>query len=207
MERGSVDEGRLNPPWHAANYKVDHDPGFLSLHAGPKRRGDMVDAGRDRGVRVHAFDLRRSLQHDLLDQVTWDKIIKNIRGGNYEGGYAAPPCFTFALSRGLGSSAGGPGPRPIRGEHPPEIYGLPGLTMEEKTKVREGTACALRAVEMAWEMEAQGLPWAIESRDMRSGHPHVFKLPEMEELRSKTGAAISIFSSAIFGLGPPSPLS
>ena len=54
--------------------------------------------------------------------------------------------------------AGGAGPRPIRGERPPDIYGLPGLTPGEKKKVREGTACALRAVEMAWEMEARGPP-------------------------------------------------
>ena len=87
----------------------------------------------------------------------------------------------------------------MRGGYAPEIFGLKGLTVEEKQAVKVGTTCALRAFEQAWEMEKRGLPWAIESCDLRQGHPHVFKLPQAIDLANKTGAGLLRFYQCRFG--------
>ena len=158
---------------------------LLALFAGPARPTDLVQEGRRRNVEVHAFDTRRCEQHDLLDQMFWDSIVKNIRGLRFHGGMAAPPCSTFALSRSI-DGVDGASPKPLRGEHPPDILGYQGLSVEEQARVKEGTACAMRALRMAIEFDKIGAPWLIESCDMRSGHPHVFKLPAFDRFIRET---------------------
>eukprot|EP00972_Heterocapsa_arctica_P056746 8378076-Heterocapsa_arctica.AAC.1 len=72
-----------------------------------------------------------------------DKVVKEINHDVYHGALLAPPCSTFSDARGgrAGEPSGGPGP--LRGPHPPEIYGLKDLRPADKEKVRIGSVLAI----------------------------------------------------------------
>ena len=93
----------------------------------------------------------------------------------------------------------GDGPSPLRGPEAPDIYGLPGLSPDDKEKVRLGTACALRALAMAMILHEAGKPWWIETPMPRDGHPSVFKLPEYIDFFDKAGINIQVTAQCNYG--------
>ena len=54
---------------------------LLYLFAGAKRQGYLQDIAAKMGIHVAAFDLERSLDHDLLDDMLFASIIKHIAQG------------------------------------------------------------------------------------------------------------------------------
>ena len=65
----------------------------------------------------------------------------------------------------------------MRGEKPPEIFGLPDLTVKQKKDVQLGTLPGVRAAEIADIATQQSAPWLAETPLVREGAPSVFKLP------------------------------
>ena len=159
---------------HGSNIHCDRKS-FIYLFSGPAHDADMQYCFNQRGWWCSSFDLERSPQHDLVDEEVWTKIEKDLEESVYDAGGAAPPCATFSVARG---ATQGDGPSPLRGPEAPDIHGLPGLSPDDKEKVRLGTACALRALAMAMILHEAGKPWWTETPLPRDGHPSVFKLPE-----------------------------
>eukprot|EP00972_Heterocapsa_arctica_P038539 5680110-Heterocapsa_arctica.AAC.1 len=108
-----------------------------------------------------------------------------LRRGDYDVGLAAPPCSTFSAARS------GPGPQQLRGEFPSETYGVKGLSMESKNKVRVGTLLALRARDIGQVFSEQDKPWVVLTPKRRVGNASVFKLPEILELMTIKGVSVA----------------
>ena len=113
----------------------------MYLFAGPRRQGDIDSLAKKYNAEVHAFDIERSKQHDLMDDTTFSLIVKQIREGMYDAGFASPPCASFSPVRGKETGSGGP--RPLRGATVPEIYGYAYLSQGEQEQVRELAPYAL----------------------------------------------------------------
>eukprot|EP00972_Heterocapsa_arctica_P043870 6477833-Heterocapsa_arctica.AAC.1 len=72
------------------------------------------------------MDTEISERHDLTQDRVMDEVVEKINHDAYHGVLLAPPCSTFSDARG--------GPGPLRGPHPPEIYGLKDLRPADKEK-------------------------------------------------------------------------
>ena len=172
---------------------------ILYLFCGPRREGDIDSLAEQFDAEVHGYDLERSAEHDLLDDVTFQVIVDNIKKGYYTAGFASPPCSTFSPVRGIGIANADNKPRPLRGATVQDIYGFGYLSPGEKEQVRAGTACALRALTMAKLLNEAGLPFIVETAARRPGQPNVFKLPEYKDFLEHAPAFIEEFIQCPFG--------
>ena len=128
---------------------------FLSLFNGTARPDDGLEFFLGEfGASLDAYDVSIDASHDLLDDHYWSEILERVTAGHYNGGGGGAPCSTFSPGRNYRDG----GPRPVRGEWPPELFGLPELTPEEKQAVSEGTLLALRKAEMLASLHTQGFP-------------------------------------------------
>ena len=154
--------------------KVSAGMRLLSLFHGGSRPLDGIEHfALEYKVDVDAFDLEISSHHDLADDAFWAPILADLEDGKYDGTGGGAPCSTFSASR----SDWDGGPRPLRGEHPQAIFGLPRLLPQEKEAVRLGTLLAHRKFQALQITHAQGKPGWAETPARRDGHPSVFKLP------------------------------
>ena len=131
---------------------------LLSLFHGFYRPKDGIEAyASEHGVEVEAWDVENSAAHDLADEGVWETIRQNMDDRKYSGAGGGPPCSSFSATRtGEGNS-----PKPLRGEWPPELFGLPGLDQKDKEMVRLGTLLAHRMAEACKTMIGMDLPcWA-----------------------------------------------
>ena len=141
---------------------------------GPLGRSDGLEVFvRAWGAEVQAFDLEISLDHDLADDALWTTITDKIDQDYYAAGGGGAPCSSFSASR----NANDGGPWPLRGEWPPELYGVKNLTPEENATVRLGTLLALRKAEAFGKFYAKNLPCWAETPARRPGNASVFNLP------------------------------
>ena len=146
---------------------------LLSLCGGPTRDDGLDVFVRQWGAEIDTYDLEISSSHDLVDEAVWQPIRAKLEDGFYHGGANAPPCGTFCGNRGFG-----PGPRVLRDEFPPGIYGRPGLRPAEHEAVRKGTVVALRCLESFRILHGQCKPSWFEQPKRRLGVPSLFKLTE-----------------------------
>ena len=114
---------------------------------------------------------------DLLDEAVADMYIAEVRSKKFDAALMSMPCSTFSSGR---TDDGGP--PPLRGTSPREIYGLPGLSLKDKEKVRIGTILALRGAALAKECIVQGVPWLAETPKFREGSPSLLRLPEWMDI-------------------------
>ena len=117
------------------------------------------------------MDLQEDSSHDLCDDMFFATVSRDAEAGNYDSGFLmSPPCSTFCMARELG----GPGcPAPLRGAEAPEIYGFKGITGDDKERVRIGTRCALRCVQITRILSARSAPWLWEQPKIRAGHVYL----------------------------------
>ena len=105
---------------------------LLNLYCGPVREKDGLDVYvKGWGAQIDGYDILISPEHDLLDEGRWSRIRASLEEGYYDSTGSASPCSTFCGARSYDG-----GPPPLRGEHPPEIYGLRYLTPEQKEVTR-----------------------------------------------------------------------
>ena len=102
------------------------------MFAGPDRDGDAEKVGEQLGMDVMCFDIVRSKHHNLLDDLVWGGIVKDVEARVYNGVLASPPCSTFCRAR-----RGISGPRAIMTRFRP--YSIKDLTPQEKEATRIGT--------------------------------------------------------------------
>ena len=157
---------------------------------------DGVDffAGRF-GVSVDCFDLEISADHDLADDAYWRSIMDNVDQGMYAGGGGGAPCSSFSASRNTRDG----GPRPLRGEWEPEIFGLPHLTPDEKAIVRLGTLLALRNAEAFGKFHEANKPFWAETLAQRPGCSSVFKLPQWLQIQNFVDVMLDTFPQCELG--------
>lgn len=106
-----------------------------------------------------------------------------------------PPCSTFSAAR----LCGRPGPGQLRGEFPPDIFGLKTIRGSDKDNVRLGTLLAHRCADVAEEFSKQGKPWGLETPEPRTGAPSVFKLPRIAALDELPGVVTQYFDQCTVG--------
>ena len=92
---------------------------ILLLCGGPNSRdvslyNQLVAIGFD----CTNFDRLNGQQFDLVDDVVWDEILRDIAAGEYVAAFASLECSTFSKLHNL------PGPPPLRAVSGPERYGL-----------------------------------------------------------------------------------
>ena len=102
-----------------------------------------------------------------------DAILRDIGTNVYHAVFMFPPCSSFIS--------------PLRGACAPDVYGVPGLTPRDKSKVRLETLLALRCVGVANAVHAKSLEWGIITPRPAAGDPSVFNLPEVAKLDSLDG--------------------
>ena len=108
----------------------------------------MGTLGRTLGITVVMVDVEVDIvKCDLSEDHVFETLMIDICSGRFVGCMMSPPCSTFSTARS--SSTSGPGP--LRGEHPPKLYGLKDITGKLKEKVRLGTLLALRCATTAKE--------------------------------------------------------
>ena len=108
-----------------------------------------------------------------------DSVKRSALAGFFTSYMFSPPCGTFSIAR-----TGNGGPSPLRGEAPPERYGLPDLTVKQKKDVQLGPLLGERAAEIAEIATQHPAPWLAEPPLVREGAPSVFKLPRWLEVFS-----------------------
>ncbi len=108
---------------------------------------------------------------------------------NYDAFLLSPPCSTFTPAR----SSGGRGPKPLRGTKGRDRYGLRGLSVEDKNKVKEGTLLALRANKTARHAHSASKPWLLEQPHWRDESTSMFMLDEFQELMKQDGVFVHTF--------------
>ena len=163
---------------------------LLSLYHGPLGRSDGLDFYvTDWGAAITAYDLEIHLSHDLADDAFWRTVVADIEDQKYAAGGMAMPCGTFSAVRSFEDG----GPVPLRGEYAPDLFGLPGISPQDKQKMAIGTLLALRGSEAANLFYQLGLPFWGETPHQRDGKPSVFKLPSWMELLAQPGVSLRAF--------------
>ena len=101
---------------------------FLSLYHGFARPNDGIEHFLVLyGANLETYDLEISDSHDLADDGIWSQIRDKLESGFFAGGGGGAPCSTFSAGRSWTDG----GPKPLRGEHPPELYGFSNLWMQD----------------------------------------------------------------------------
>lgn len=161
---------------------------ILYLFSGPPRKTDGFEKFcGDLGMHCTCMDIEYNPEHDLLDQDFWESLEPDLE--NYDGFLLSPPCSTFTPAR----SSGGRGPKPLRGTQGRDRYGLKGLTVEDKNKVKEGTLLSLRANKTARHAHYASKPWILEQPHWREEATSMFMLDEFQELMEQDGVYVHTF--------------
>ena len=169
---------------------------LLSLFHGFHRPDDGLEHFATRfGVTIDRFDTEISSSHDLADESVWQPILDAITEGTYDGGGGGPPCSTF--SAGRVAHDGGPGP--LRGDWPPDLYGLSHISQSELEGVKLGTLLAVRMGTAFTAFVDMDRPVWAETPAERSGHPNVFHLPICMGLRQRTGVTTTQAAQCMLG--------
>jgi hypothetical protein len=173
-------------------------PMLLYLFSGPRGLpGGFDEAASGHGQGVMFLDLEEDLSHDLCDDMFFSTVSRDAESGVYDlGSLMSPPCSTFSMALELGGHGC---PKPLRGAVAPEIYGMKDLVGDDKERVRIGTLCALRCVQIAKILMARSVPWLWEQPRMRAGHPHMFCIPEVAALLSLPGVRMSNVDQCRYG--------
>ena len=137
-------------------------------------------------------------EFDLVDEHHYQKLLKQVRHGRYDGGVLGPRCNTYSSART--ASDGGPGP--LRGPTGSRRYGLPNLKPADKDKVKVGTLLAMRALGVFREFRKQGKPVVLEQPFWRRRDPStisMFNLDEYQDLSQHTDVHLANFDQCMFG--------
>ena len=147
---------------------------ILYLCSGLPRDGDVTHCCLQLNMRSTMVDWELDhVNHDLLNQMVFDSILADVRRHSYHAVLMSPPCSTFSSARS------GPGPKALRGEFAPDIYGLKSNSVDQRKLVSEGTILALRCNDVAGVCTTDGIPNLTETPGLKPGQPSVAKLPEV----------------------------
>ena len=163
-------------------------PTALYLFAGLKRKSDVASFLEEQGWAVTELDIMRSKDHDLSRNALREKLLAQVRAGDYTAILASPPCDTFSRVK----FANDDGPRPTRtADHP---RGFEWVIGEKKKLLNIGNILADFTFKIVQE-QAKTHPGlaviefpedlgAVSSGRWRGIKPaSIWQWPEMKELR------------------------
>ena len=110
-----------------------------------------------------------------------DMYLTEIRSKKFDAALVSMPCSMYS-----GGRTGDGGPAPLRGSVGKDIYGLPGLSIKDKEKVRAGTILALRGADLAKECSVQDIPWLAETPKFSEDSPSLLRLPEWANIYGRS---------------------
>ena len=135
---------------------------------------------------------------NILDDSTWQRMLKDINSGVYQFLFASPPCRTFSEFR---SEPGGP---PVLRDHD-WPYGYPksqayyrGLSRSDFDKLREDNLLADRVAQACSGIAAQGGVYAVEQPHPWKGSVRMFDLESFVRLL-QSGAQVVLFDQCMYG--------
>ena len=140
--------------------------------------------------------------HDIAEDLVAEGVVRSVLAKTYSGVVISPPHGTFA---GAGDGPGA-GHRTLRGAEPPDLYGVPGLTPEEKEATRLETLLAMRAVLVAGACADIGVPWSLRCPAAKPGLPSMLNLPEVKALLERPGATDATIMQHRLGAPTPEPV-
>ena len=160
---------------------------FCVVFSGPDRDDSLANMLRrlDSNCHVDQFDILQPQPSDLLCDLTWQRFLGCLKKRFYNAGIYMPPCDTFCGGRR------GDGPSPLRSHSGPGRYGLPGLTMANKEKVRTGSLLAIRTAEALMVHLALGIPFIYETPwPIREGAVNMTTLDEFQHIIATPGVRV-----------------
>ena len=110
-------------------------------------------------VQVIRIDVRDNAKDDILRAECFLRIQRLVNSGKCLGVWMAPPCSTWSTSR----RHDGTGAPPLRS--PDHVMGLPGLSSNDYTKVKEANDMVDRSFKIAANCILNRVPFAIENRE------------------------------------------
>jgi hypothetical protein len=111
---------------------------FLELCAGTCRVSNALSYI---GCRAESFEITRNPQENILLEVNRTSLKRRIENGEIGGIFIGITCASFSRARNGKADYSG-WPPPLRGEQPPEIYGLPNLSAADQERVHAGNRLA-----------------------------------------------------------------
>ena len=143
----------------AAWEETGHKGFYLDLFSGKKKL--VTQELRKQGVHAVAFDTLLGPEFDLCNQDVKAAIINYIKNGKILGIACASPCGSWSAARHGTPSSGCP--PPLRGRGLEEIYGLPGLSARDQTRVIIGNATMRATADYVKEMIVAKRPVVVEN--------------------------------------------
>jgi hypothetical protein len=175
----------------------------LLLCAGPDERElSIFKLLLKSGICGENWDLVNGAQFDLTDDATWDPLVARVRSREFVAAFASPPCTTASRLRNKPG-----GPPPLRGLAGKDRYGLSGLSVPNKEKVRVHNLILLRVAEILKIMAQQGVPWLFETPALKDGEVSILRLDEYQSLLCTQGVQHVIGVQCPFGALSSKPTS
>lgn len=125
------------------------------------------------GLECENWDIASGPQFDLADDAAWDKLLNRIKTREYAGAFASPPCTTCSRLRNKPG-----GPPPLRSADGPCRYGLVGLSIPNKERVRLHNLLYLRVYQILELFIDYCTPCIFEAPGLRDGKGSVLRLDE-----------------------------
>ncbi len=122
------------------------------------------------GITSDGFDAANGPQSDPADTFVYDRMMRDVKAGEYAAAYACPDTSLFAKLR---STTGA------------QRYGnLNELTQAEKEKVRAQNIICTRTAMLLEEMTRLGLPWICQTTATNGKQASILHLDEIKQLIS-----------------------
>ena len=175
----------------------------LNLFAGPRRCGDIEEwttrlcAAAGIALLFCSVDLLVDSRWDLAAPETFLALMMLAEEGLIDIVLGGPPCSTFSKLRFL---PGGPPPLRLRGQY---VWGLPGLTLAQKARVREGNVLMVNFLALAEAVSLRGGGHLLEhpADPGCEPFPSIWSTEELRALEARCCAIRLLIHQCMFG-GP-----
>ena len=187
-----------------AEFKAKRTFNFLHLFCG---KNDVLSKAITRmanleGMKVECYGIDTELDQrfDLLQDLPYNDILGDARGGKFDAGHGGPPCGSFSMARWKV----GTGPPPVRSSQ--FIYGLPTNSIKQQQEADAGTLLFCRTTQIIGEtIQAQRLRKVPEvgtvenpPGDPDSGKGSAWGLPEVQIFLKKFSCGTSRFNTCAY---------
>ena len=176
--------------------------GFLHRHSDPQRV-KVVEwcAGTSRvagacaavGLPSESFEISRDVLEDVLSRHVKSRLRHLIQHRRLRLLWIGIPCGSFSRAR-RGKKGGGGWPPPLRGDSPPDIFGLPHLSEKDQQRVRIGNRLAKEMCVLIKLCIRCKVPVVVENPSLS----RLFLFPALRKLISKSSGNI-VFHQCQYG--------
>ena len=180
----------------------DARPRALLLFSGRSRDGDLASYLVRGGWIVVAVDLKAEHSCDVLNDKQCNRMMRDIKAGEYDALGAATPCETFSPLR-----EHPPGPRVLRNkEHPLGLLDSKiKLTKEEIEQVKQSNSLIAISQEAIEHMLDLNRPFWWENPDHGDDRVHMWSTPMAQAILDKDHVYMAALDQCVFGAETTKP--